>query len=333
MESKKITGKTLKVLIPLLISAAVLWYTYRDYDFSDFGKTLGTIDMKWLGAALLFSLLGPLFRGLRWDLLLKPAGYTVPKVDSNLIVFTGYAANIIIPRFGEISRCAILDRKNHVPFSKGLGTLIAERFVDMILLVSITGITVLTQYGKFVQLFANAGSKADAAPAEVSVPLFQNPKFYIWTGICLILTGLCIILGRKLDLVNRAKGFVRNLWDGFIAIRQVSNLPLFLLYSVSIWICYYLEMYLAFFSMDTTASVGPIAGLVCFVAGSIAVLVPTPNGAGPWHFAIINMLLIYGVPDRDAQTLALVLHTSQTACYLLAGAIAWVLLELLHKES
>lgn len=332
MEAKNVTGKTFKILIPLLISAAVLWYTYRNYDFNDFGKTLGTIDMKWLGAALLFSLLGPLFRGLRWDLLLRPIGYTVPKRDTNLIVFTGYAANIIIPRFGEISRCAILDRKDHVPFSKSLGTLIAERFVDMILLVSLTGITVLTQYGKFVQLFSNAGAKADAAPA-VSVPFYQNPKFYILTGIILISAGLCIVLWKKLGLHERIKGFIVNLWEGFIAIRQIDHLPLFLLYSVSIWICYYFEMYLAFFSMESTSAVGPIAGLVCFVAGSIAVLVPTPNGAGPWHFAIINMLLIYGVPDRDAQTLALVLHTSQTACYLLAGAVAWVLLELIHKES
>ena len=131
---KKITSTTLKIAIPLLVSAVVLYYTYRDYDFSQFWTDLRSIKWGWLAAALSFSALGPLFSGLRWNLLLEPIGYNVPKKDTVLTVFTGYAANIIIPRVGEICRCGMLEQNAKVPFSKGLGTLVAERVVDAVLL-------------------------------------------------------------------------------------------------------------------------------------------------------------------------------------------------------
>ena len=58
---KKITSTTLKILIPLLISAVILYFTYRDYDFSKFWADMKRIDWRWLAAALAFSAFGPLF--------------------------------------------------------------------------------------------------------------------------------------------------------------------------------------------------------------------------------------------------------------------------------
>lgn len=331
---KKILSNSIKIIVSLLIAAIILYFTYRDYDFSLFWSDLSEMHLGWLAAAVAFSGLGPIFRGLRWNLILEPIGYRIPARDSILTVFTGYAANILIPRFGEISRCAILDTYNKVPFSKSFGTLVAERFVDMILLVLITGITVLTQLDKFTALFRGDANMQAAAPSpdEAAIPLLQSPRFWIWTSIFIIAAVIIAVLWVKLSLWEKTKQFVRNFWSGFTALKSVSNLPLFIIWSVGIWICYYLEMYLAFFCMDSTAAIGPIAGLVCFVAGSIAVLIPTPNGAGPWHWSVASMLVLYGVSHTDAQTFALVLHTAQTFAYLIFGAIAWIALHLIRRR-
>ena len=122
-------------------------------------------------------------------------------------------------------------------------------------------------------------------------------------------------------------------WEGFLSLKQIRRLPLFLIYSFGIWICYYFELYLAFYCLPTTAAVGPVAGLACFAASSIAVLVPTPNGAGPWNLAIVRMLGIYGVPESDAQPMSFVLHFCQTMIYLLCGFIAWVALKFIHRSA
>ena len=61
-----------------------------------------------------------------------------------------------------------------------------------------------------------------------------------------------------------------------------------------------------------TAHLGILAALVMFVGGTFAVIVPTPNGAGPWHFAIISMMMLYGVNVTDAGIFALIVHGIQT---------------------
>jgi hypothetical protein len=45
------------------------------------------------------------------------------------------------------------------------------------------------------------------------------------------------------------------------------------------------------------------------------------------------MLFIYGVPIDDARPLALVLHTAQTAAYLLGGFVSWIVLHIVHREK
>ena len=63
--------------------------------------------------------------------------------------------------------------------------------------------------------------------------------------------------------------------------------------------------------------------MVTFVVGSIAVIVPTPNGAGPWHFAVRTMLILYGVADNEALYFVLIVHTIQTMLVILLGIWAW----------
>ena len=73
--------------------------------------------------------------------------------------------------------------------------------------------------------------------------------------------------------------------------------------------------------------------MVTFVVGSIAVLVPTPNGAGPWHFAVKTMLILYGVADQDALYFVLIVHTVQTMLVIIMGIYAWVALSFLSKKE
>ena len=76
---------------------------------------------------------------------------------------------------------------------------------------------------------------------------------------------------------------------------------------------------------------GWMAGLVLFVVGSIAVVVPTPNGAGSWHFAIITMMMMYGVGKGDAGVFALIVHAIQTFLLVLLGIYGLVALPLTNK--
>ena len=109
-----------------------------------------------------------------------------------------------------------------------------------------------------------------------------------------------------------------------MSLKNVKNVPLFLFFSVAIWVCYFLHYYLTFFCFDFTADLGLGCALVTFVVGSIAVIVPTPNGAGPWHFAVKTMLILFGVVDERALWFVLIVHTVQTMLVVLLGVWAWL---------
>ena len=94
--------------------------------------------------------------------------------------------------------------------------------------------------------------------------------------------------------------------------------------TIGIWVCYFLTLGVSCFCFDFTADLGARCALVTFIVGSIAVIVPTPNGAGPWHFAVMTMLILYGVADHQALYFVLIVHTVQTMLVVGLGIYAWL---------
>ena len=84
---------------------------------------------------------------------------------------------------------------------------------------------------------------------------------------------------------------------------------------------------------DFTAHLGLGCALVCFIVGNFAVIVPTPNGAGPWHFAVKTMLILYGVADLQALWFVLIVHTVQTMLVIALGIWAWLRLSFTSKKA
>ena len=107
---------------------------------------------------------------------------------------------------------------------------------------------------------------------------------------------------------------------------------LFLFYTIGIWVCYFLEFYLAFFCFPFSAELGMVKAMIIFAAISLAIIIPTPNGAGPWHFVVISMMTLFGVSQTDASSFALIVHTFQTLGVIVLGAYGWVALQVRNKK-
>ena len=65
----------------------------------------------------------------------------------------------------------------------------------------------------------------------------------------------------------------------------------------------------------------------------VALLVPTPNGAGSWHFAVKTILVLYGLEATEAVLFALVVHTVQTLLLVVLGIYGTVALQFTPKAS
>ena len=325
----KLIKKSLKLILPLLLGGFILFWVYRDFDFARAGNVLiFEMNWWWMLVSLIFGVFSHVFRGWRWKQTLAPLG-AYPKT-SNCVnaIFISYAANLVLPRVGEVSRCGVLSKYDGVSFSKSLGTVVTERLIDSLCVILITAVTFMLQLPVFKRFFEETGTNMDSIGE-----LFTSVHLYV---ILFCLIGIAVLLYylvRTLSFFEKVKGIVLNVWEGILSLRHVKNIPLFILYTFLIWFCYFMQFYVAFYCFDFTADLGILAGLVMFVGGSFAVIVPTPNGAGPWHFAVISMMMLYGVDATNAGIFALLVHGIQTFLVVLLGVYGMAALPFTNKKQ
>ena len=317
------------MVFPLLLGAGILYWTYRDFNFQRAWQVLdGGMNYGWMLFSLFFGITAQVCRGLRWKLTLEPLGENPRTSHCVYSIFISYAASLVVPRIGEVSRCGVLSRYDGVSFAKSLGTVVTERLIDSLCVALITGTTLLLQAPVFATFFEETGTDVGRY-----TQLFASANFYL-VIICLI--ALCLLaffLIRNVAAFARLRGILHQVWEGILSLRKVKNLPLFLLYTIGIWGSFFLEFYVAFFSFGFSSHLGVVAALVMFAVGSIAVIVPTPNGAGPWHFAIITMMVLYGVGQEDAGVFALLVHGIQTFLIILLGIYGLAALPFVNKKK
>ena len=312
----------MQIVLPLVLAGGILWWMYRGMDWAALSTALHH-DMRWgwMLASMPFGVLPQVLRALRWRQLLHPLGQQ-PRVSTAInAVFLSYASSLVIPRVGEVLRCGVLRRYDGCSFSHGVGTVVTERVVDMMMIGVIAVITFVAQIPVFMDFMSRTG-------VSISGFLSQfTSTGYVVTAICGIgiIVAACVLL-RRFRFLARTRAAATEMWQGMLSLRQVEGRGLFIAYSLGIWVSYYLHFYLTFFCFDATSGVGPMAALVAFVVGTFAVLVPTPNGAGPWHFAVKTVLMLYGVAAADGAMFVLIVHTLQTALLALLGLWAALML-------
>ena len=325
---RNIANTALKVVMPLCLGGAILYWMYRDFDFQQISHVLlHEMDWTWMILSFPFCILAQLFRGIRWRQTLEPMKEYPRTSVSVYSIFLSYAVSLLIPRIGEFARCGVLKRYDNVSFPKALGTVVTERAIDSLLILLIAGIVLLCQLPVFSVFFAKTGTNLDSILSQFTA------TGYLVTAICAAAVLILLhLLLKKLAIYNKVKATLAGIWQGIISLRKVHNVPLFLCFTLGIWVSYFLHYYLTFFCFDFTENLGLMCGLVTFIVGSIAVVVPTPNGAGPWHFAVKTMLILYGVAENEALFFVLIVHTIQTFMVVLLGIFAAIRLAVTDRR-
>lgn len=313
-------SKILRIILPFVLGIGILWWMYRGLAWGDFANTL-THEMKWgwMLFSLVFGVLAQQVRAWRWKMALEPLGEHPRRRTAEDAIFVSYAASLVVPRIGEVTRCGSLKNSDGVPFAKSLGTVLTERAVDSLLMILLTMGAFLTQVPVFIKFLNTTGTDLRGILGRFT------STGYVVTLVCIVMAlAAVVVLVRR--YMSKGKNLLGDIVAGIASLKHVRNVPLYVLYSLLIWVCYFLHFYVAFFSFGFTSIVSPAEAFLIFCIGSFAVLVPTPNGAGPWHFAVKTMLILLypaAITEAQAITFALVVHTIQTALVVLLGAWGW----------
>ena len=318
----KIMQTIAKVILPFILGGAILYWMYRGEDWQRIENVmLHEMNWTWMLLSFPFGILAQAFRGWRWQQTLEPLGEKTRSSVAVNAVFLSYAVSLIIPRIGEFTRCGVLKKWEGTSFPKALGTVVTERAVDTLIVMMYSGIILLLGMSTFGTFFEKTGTSFEKILSGFSL------TGWMVTAICAAAVMMLLhLLLRHLSIYNKVKMTLSGIWEGILSLRGIRNLPLYLFFSVGIWVMYFLHYYLTFFCFDFTSDLGVDCALVSFVVANFAVIVPTPNGAGPWHFAIKTMLILYGVADEHALWFVLIVHSVQTLLVVAIGIYAWMAL-------
>ncbi|MDQ3101044.1 MAG: flippase-like domain-containing protein [Bacteroidota bacterium] len=323
----------LKVVVPLALGVWLVIYFYDQLDEQqreDLFISFRQANWYWLLLSVVFGWFSHLSRAWRWRYLLDHLGYKVDIWNSYNATLSGYFMNMILPRAGEATRAVMLTRAEGVPFERGFGTIMAERAVDMLILLSIAAITIALQMDK-LEMFRQ---RINSFQADQVVSTEGSSGISLWIiliAAIVILTIAFLVATRpafKARLSSAASGF----WAGLRSVFQTRHKGMFVLHTLLIWSLYIAMFWVGFFALPTTASV-PFAGVMAgFIAGSVGiVLVQGGIGAYPAFVALIVSVYMSvpeggGIIRPDALAMGWLLWAAQTIMIIVLGGVSLLLI-------
>jgi len=315
----------LKYLIFFAIGVLLLWLAFRNKDQEKILSAFQQANYWWLVISVLCMLISDVSRALRWTLLVRPLGYNLTHKHSFIAVMIGYLSNMIIPRMGELSRCVALNQTDDIPIDSLMGTVIVERVIDVFILITLVGVTLLIEYDALIYFYQYVLTpKLDFD----LIPYMKMEGGLLVLSLLLLLGGVYYFLHRKYgwsvvsQTVNR---YYKGFKSGLSTIRSLESPWKFWAHTVLIWGMYWVMTYVVFFSFEATSQLDPIAGLAIFVIGSVGFIMPVQGGIGTYHWAVTEGFKLYGVSASIGLTFATILHASQFLAILLVGGISYVL--------
>ena len=327
----KIFKSILKYTFTLIIALGLLWYVFRDIDLNILFEKFKKANFTYVYISIALSLFSHFLRGYRWTLLLKPINYNVNSFRAFIAVMVGYFANLLLPRMGEITRCAILKKTDNVALPASLGTVISERILDLILLILLIFSTIIIEFKTLKTFLTNY--------IDSILSGFNLANYLVMGGILffIILIGIYLFRRNKesirsSSLYQKFRPMVYDLISGLKSIRKVKEKTAFFVSTVMIWVLYYLMSYIIIFSFPETSDLDFFAGLSILMAGGLGMAAPVQGGIGTYHAFVGGVLMLYGISKEDGVLFATLLHTSQFVSIVITGGISFIISLFLHKN-
>ena len=269
--------------------------------------------------SIVFGVLSHLSRAYRWKFLLNPMGYNPSFINLTGAVLVNYLSNLGIPRSGDVLRVTVISAYEKIPFSKGLGTVISERVIDLVMMILLVfsaiyvgGDWVQEQLGGSTILLVSFGVFIGFVAAIIAFPFLINTK--------------------RFPYFSRIKDFFLNIFQGIISIRSIPNALAFWAHTVFIWLMYVLMFWAIQFSLPEAALLSPKVVLIGFVAGGLSIVV-TNGGIGLYPIAVAAVLNHYGMSYEMALAYGWIAWSTQTLLILLFGGLSFVSLPVINRKK
>ena len=306
-------GRNLRIAIGVGVSLLLLFLAVRNVDWQEAARALRGANYLYVAPMFVISIWVLYIRAQRWRLFLRPMG--VPPMPT-LVAATniGFMANMVLPlRIGEVVRPVLVSRREKLPVSGLLASILLERIFDMFTILLLFGVAALLvpvspevrQWGVMLTTLACA--------VGGTVILIRWQERLALS----IVRSICNLLPSKLG--DGIYSFV----GGFVKALEILDSPaaflLALAWSLYLWLIIASIYGLGLIAFDIPAPL-LVGSLVVTAVVAIAVSVPSaPGYIGSFQIGCVLSLGIFAVAESQAVAYSIVLHVTQSVGVILAG--------------
>ncbi|MHA4736455.1 lysylphosphatidylglycerol synthase transmembrane domain-containing protein [Dyadobacter sp. MSC1_007] len=329
----------LRYTISLALAGGLLWFVFKDINLNEMLDRFAQSDWRWIAVSCFFLLCAHVTRAWRWGMLIEPLEHKPGIVNASVSVLTGYFANYIVPRMGEVTRCGTLYRLERIPVSLSFGTVVAERIFDVLILLIMIGLNFILEFDRLSTFFSDffqskvGGGGGGSGSGMLLGILLAGLLAVAVVGIIILKNASLRNKLQQNAIIGKIIDFAKGMLDGLLSVRKLRNPGLFIFSTILIWVLYYLVSYVLFFCIPETSNLGPLAGLTLLVVGAIGMTAPTQGGIGAYHLLVGNVMVLYGLSQNDGITLATFIHGAQMLFMLVIGALAFLYVLMQNKKA
>lgn len=309
-------------MLPLLLGVFLVYYTYNKFTPQQLDEMKGYFKNANYGYILissLFSIISLGARAYRWRYSLEHMGYFSRFRNNFAAVSIGYLMNYTVPRSGEISRALVLKKYNDIPFDKGFGTIIAERVIDLFILIGFILTALVLQFDQLESYLSTI------------IP-FEKLVYVGAIAVIGFIAGVLLLIYSEWKPILFIKQKIGGLIEGLLSTFKMPKRVPFLILTAVIWISYVLTFYTAIFALPETSDIGFGVIVTAFVVGSLAVTF-TNGGFGAFPLMIAQIMVLYSISETAGTAFGWILWTSQTALVVLLGGLSFLLLPILNRKK
>lgn len=288
-----------RTLLSFAVAAAIVAIAIRQggINWSDTWNHIRHADLRLYALALLSFVAAMGVRGVRWHYLLRNAGESCRSFSLFEIVYASFFVNCVIPaKMGDVYRAFLVRQREKVGASKALGTIIAERLLDLVVLMALL-------------LIAGAITFHNRVPGSL-VPYAIAGGLLSAFGIVLVVV---MATGSGLRVIHRLPERIRVRYENFRrgAVQSLSPWPFVALLTVLVWCMEGTRLGLVVAALDFSSLMHPSQFLLVALISALLTTVPfTPGGLGLVEAGMVGVLATVADVPRSAGASITVLDRS-----------------------
>ena len=310
----------LKNLLPIFIGVFCIYYSFKDISFSEFKEYFTKINYLWVFVGIFLGALSHISRSYRWKFLIEPLGYKLGFINSVLTVFSAYLINYTIPRAGDIARATMISKYENIPFEKAIGTIVAERAVDVISILVIIMIGLIIEFDKISNKLTGFLEQSDFSTLlwSLLIVLFAVAPIYL--------------IIKRVKFYKKIKLFLKGLIDGVSIIFRMKNRNQFIFHSIFIWVMYVLMFYFTSKAFLELSQVSFFELMISFTLAALSIMFSN-GGIGIYPLAVEESLGWYGVQSTTGLAFGWVMWLSQTLMVVIFGGLSLFILPFINRSN